>query len=558
MSGKEDYLDSLLRTVNEEEPSKDSALGKLADIQEKDREIQEDKAMQEDDLIALLDSLDDDAKDTDLAADDKDTPVEEMDFPEIAELFEEKEPQDTGKPAQAETDMLPEDFSQHVADVLQGESDVAETDMLQDEPGQAETDMLQDEPGQAETDMLQDEPEHAEPDRTQTLEDQSEIDDLMAALGGLGSDDQDMSKLIDSVSDNDDLSDISELLKKTDENEIDDDMLSLMGSLSDNPEPSNDGMREDITSDSSENVLEETEESGNKGWRKKKKEKREKKEKPEKREKGPGLLQRLLKFLTDEDDEDDAQIKQETGQLNLSDENINILRSIDNEKPIKPKKPKKEKKPKPKKEKKSKKEKKPKPPKPKKEKKEKPPTKPERPLGKKRILAAFFFGLTVFFGIQLFAVYLPDTFQKQEAKKAYREGDLHTVYELLSTKKLNKSEKAMFAGATLYMEIERKLESYENYKKMDGMELEALNALISGVEKYKRTIEAEAQSYGVSAQVKNVYLDLLAVLQNTYGIPEDEAIRLTMITDKVAYTKELKRIVGQEIPSFDEKGKLQY
>ena len=46
MSGKEDYLDSLLRTVNEEEPSKDSALGKLADIQEKDREIQEDKAMQ--------------------------------------------------------------------------------------------------------------------------------------------------------------------------------------------------------------------------------------------------------------------------------------------------------------------------------------------------------------------------------------------------------------------------------------------------------------------------------------------------------------------------------
>lgn len=551
MSGKEDYLDNLLKTVNAEEPGKDSALGKLSDIQEKDKEIQEDKVLQEDDLVALLDSLDDDAKDTDKivnsvdTASSVDTSADETDFPELAKLFEENEAQENGSAGLTEAGGLPEEDNdpqteQSEADALASALDGLDFDAFDD---------LKDDSQE----------EAAKGDEATEIQEQP-----LPQQDGEEPDDQDMSKLLDSISDKEDLAEISELLKKTDSNEIDDDMLSLMESLSEGPEPSDDGGQEsmDQSVPDFEQGETEKEESGHKGWwnrkkeKKEKKEKKPKKEKGEKKEKGPGIFQRLLLLLTEESEEDGVELNKEKDQLNLSDENIEILRDIDKEKPKKAKKPKKEKKPKQKKEPKPKKEKKPKPPKPKKEKKEKPPTKPERPLGRKRIMAAIFLGITVYFGIQLFVVYLPDNFQKQEAKKAYQEGDLHTVYELLSTKKLNKNEETIFEASTLYMEMERKIESYGNYKMMDGMELEALNALISGVEKYKHVVEEEAQRYGVSAQVKNAYLDILAALQNDYGITEEEAVRLSMITDKVAYTKELKRIVGQEIPSFDEKGNL--
>ena len=146
----------------------------------------------------------------------------------------------------------------------------------------------------------------------------------------------------------------------------------------------------------------------------------------------------------------------------------------------------------------------------------------------------------------VFTSYIPGTIERQEGRKAFQAGDYQKAYELLSAKKVKGSEEAMRNGATLCLQMDRKLESYENYGKLEGMELEQLHALISGVDKYRK-IEAEAEQYGVTEPVRSTYLDILDILQSQYGVSEEQAQELALITDRVAYTKELKRILGQEV-----------
>jgi len=50
--------------------------------------------------------------------------------------------------------------------------------------------------------------------------------------------------------------------------------------------------------------------------------------------------------------------------------------------------------------------------------------------------------------------------------------------------------------------------------------------------------------------VKNVYLDILDILQSEYGVSEEKAKELSLIMDSVSYTKELKRILGEEVMDF--------
>ena len=280
---------------------------------------------------------------------------------------------------------------------------------------------------------------------------------------------------------------------------------------------------------------------------------RKKKEKPVKAdagspEKKQGLLRRLFAFFMEDEELEDVGDDKE--QISVSEENIAILEGLDQEKKSKKKekkpkapKEKKEKKPKAPKEKKSKKEKKPKPKKEKKPKEPKEPEKPLKPIGIKKIMTGAFFGVTVFGMILLFTSYIPTNMEKQEGKKAFAEGDYQKAYDLLVTKKVNEEEEAALKGATLCLQMQRKMESYENFSRLEGMELERLHALISGVDKYWK-IEAEAQQYGVSEPVRNTYLSILDVLQSVYGVSEEQAREIGILTDDVAYTKALKQILG--------------
>jgi len=261
------------------------------------------------------------------------------------------------------------------------------------------------------------------------------------------------------------------------------------------------------------------------------------------------LLKKLLSFLAG--DEEDIDSPDEAGDSYLPVENKAVSEEADKGKSKDGKKAKKSKKEKDKE--KRKKEKLKKEIKARQNKPPKAPEKPLRPIGKKRIIVTVLFSVTILGVILLLTSYIPDFIERREGAAAYAEGNYERVYELLATKKLRGKEQSIYDAALLCLQMDRRLKSYENCKKMEGMEVEQLHALISGVDRYQKIYE-QAQQCGVTEHIDSVYGTILDILQSEYGISQAEAERLVAIEDKIEYTKELMRIVGQEIPTAADDG----
>ena len=288
-------------------------------------------------------------------------------------------------------------------------------------------------------------------------------------------------------------------------------------------------------------------------------------EKPKKQ----GFFGRLLEVLLEEDEEDDlAGGSEDAGAElgNLSDENKELLAELKAE-------DKKNAKKKDKKEKKGKKGKKKdgeagaegegeeggeaKPKKPKKEKKKKKeknieeePKVPEKKLSKKKVSSIFFFCATIAACIIVLSTLLPTQIEKQEARVAYDYGQYEQVYELLYGKKLSEEDDALLQKSSIILQMRRKLESYDNYMKLD-MPLEALNALMEGVNRY-RNLRDEAELYRVGDELYDVYEQILSALADSYGVSESEALDILSAEDDVAYSQRLESIVYGDIWSDGE------
>jgi hypothetical protein len=107
-------------------------------------------------------------------------------------------------------------------------------------------------------------------------------------------------------------------------------------------------------------------------------------------------------------------------------------------------------------------------------------------------------------------------------------------------KNLSEEDEILLEKSTLVLQMQRKLDSCENYEKLD-MPLEALDALISGVERYNE-IFAEAEQYRVGDDVRDIYEQILDKLSE-YGVSESEAQDIIALGDNVTYTQKLKSIV---------------
>lgn len=528
MSSKEDYLDSLLNTVNAGTPSREAALNKLAGIQDEEKNT------------APLDMEMDDTG-------------EDMEFPELAKLFADdsiidKDTAETQETQKEETSS--EESSSDAASVVQSEK------VSMDEPAAAETVQPV---GEVQSEPVLDENASEVPSKEEAL--QASVDDGIAALMQGMDDDSDLARISEllngTVSDAETANPEPAAAEGTGDNELarqEAAMRELAGLQSADTEDA----KSDAVSDKEQKKAQKQEEKEKKKQERealkeaKKAEKEKKKEEKrlakEERKKKPGALKRLFTFLTESEDdleETDKGAIAEKEQLGLSQENADILEDLgkqkkkDKKEKKKKEKASKEKKPKVKKEKKTK---------PKKEKKVKPPAEPEkplRPIGVRRIAVTLFFAATILGMICLFVFYIPGVMERQEGRKAFLDGDYQKAYELLETKKVKGGEADILKGATLCMEMKRQVESYEVYHKLDGMELQQLDALIFGIEKYQR-IQDEAQQYGVIESVRDSYIEILGILDTEYGVSEEQALALTQITDKVAYTKALKQILGIE------------
>lgn len=257
------------------------------------------------------------------------------------------------------------------------------------------------------------------------------------------------------------------------------------------------------------------------------------------KEKKPGFLSKLITALMQDDDFDDAaeenkKLLKEIGDEGKKDKKGKRKKGkggADDQKTAKKadkKKPKKEK---------PKKQKAPKQPKEKKEGQAK--EKAGKPLGKRTWFVLIAFSGTLLASIILLSVFLPEYADKKAARRAFYAGDYETAYTLLYDQKINADDVLIYNKAKTICTMERRIKSYENNMTLNR-ELEAVDALLKGVSCYQ--LLTEADEYGVRSQVDALYSQICSILENNYGISEEEALEINTY-DSEAYTRKLHEVV---------------
>ena len=267
-----------------------------------------------------------------------------------------------------------------------------------------------------------------------------------------------------------------------------------------------------------------------------------------------GFFSKIIAFLTETDDDGkDSDAESESG-MKPSDENKNILNELDEEDKKKKKKKVKGSKMQPEdslddeedetegagtaKKKKGKK------------KKDKlsaaepviePVTKPVKKISKKNIAIITGLCLTLTAMIIVMCSIVPEFFDKRKARDAYYQSDFSKSYELLYGRKLDNSDTIIFNKSRIILELNRKIDSYHNYLAI-GKEVQALDALMSGVQKYP-DILLEAEEYHVTQEVNAIYETVLNILNDKYDISEPVA-KVINDYDDLTYTRKLESLVN--------------
>lgn len=271
--------------------------------------------------------------------------------------------------------------------------------------------------------------------------------------------------------------------------------------------------------------------------------------------KSKNIFSRIFAFLTEADDEgENERLRAEHGMA-PSDENKNILEELDEEDKKKKKKKIKGKKGQPEeipedededgevKDNEKKKDKK-------KRKKDKPSkdvideslvaAKPGKKISKRNVAIIAGLCLTLTAVIVVLCSIVPGFFDKRKAREAYYQSNYQESYELLYGKKLDNSDSIIFNKSRIVLGLNRKLNSYHNYLSI-GKEVQALDALMSGVEKYPEIL-LEAEEYHVTQEINAIYETILNILNDKYDMSEPVA-KVIISYDDLTYTRKLESIV---------------
>lgn len=271
-----------------------------------------------------------------------------------------------------------------------------------------------------------------------------------------------------------------------------------------------------------------------------KKDKKEKKAREEKKE--GGLLAKLAHILFHEADEDVESVTiKEPEQVDvkeLSDENQQILRELEESEKAssRKKKEKKEKKPKQKKEKKPKpkKEKKPKP------KKEKKPKEPDLtpPLPKVPVILIWVMAISLM--VLVLAGTNLTSYQNHisEAKQLYLEGDYAEAYAQMDGLSLHSADKDLYAQLEILSTVSSKYDAYQSFQKYEKYDM-ALDSLICAEGRYHVNY-SKAEEADCAEEMNQMESLIQTALQEKYQMSTDEAVQLYSLRDRDEYTREVQ------------------
>lgn len=401
-------------------------------------------------------------------------------------------------------------------------------------------------------------------------------EDAASDTTGSTSADDDFSDILEIMDEDPDLAEINDMLKKVDKNEPvqdDDDVMGLLNQMADDEskeaEPVTQSIPESVPEPEKVNVdaIASQEESSTgkkkKGIKKAKKKapKESKKSKEsstedtaveESKEKKPGVLSKVFHLLTDEWEPEptEEELAQAAEEAKAAKEEADAKKAEDKKAKAEEKKAKAAEKEAAKKakaeeaaaKKKEKQDAKEAKLAEKRAKEEAEAPKNQKRLSPKKIAVVTVFAASVLAGILLFSNYASFQDSIAKARRAYYAGDYKSVYIETYGEKLDESDSIIEAKSKVILTMQRKLDSYQNHMKL-GQNVEALNALITGLQTYD-TINQEAESYGVLAEVDSIKDEILAILESNYGLNEEEARALLQDDDKVSYTLALDRIAN--------------
>lgn len=399
--------------------------------------------------------------------------------------------------------------------------------------------------------------------------------DTSDAIENMSSDD-DFSDILEIMDEDPDLAEINDMLKKVDKNEPvqdDDDVMGLLNQMADDeskeaepvtqfipesvPEPEKVNVdaiapRDEASTGKKKKGIKKAKKKAPKESKKSKESSTEDTAVEESKEKKPGVLSKVFHLLTDEWEPEptEEELAQAAEEAKAAKEEADAKKAEDKKAKAEEKKAKAAEKEAAKKakaeeaaaKKKEKQDAKEAKLAEKRAKEEAEAPKNQKRLSPKKIAVVTVFAASVLAGILLFSNYASFQDSIAKARRAYYAGDYKSVYIETYGEKLDESDSIIEAKSKVILTMQRKLDSYQNHMKL-GQNVEALNALITGLQTYD-TINQEAESYGVLAEVDSIKDEILAILESNYGLNEEEAKALLQDDDKVSYTLALDRIAN--------------
>lgn len=149
-------------------------------------------------------------------------------------------------------------------------------------------------------------------------------------------------------------------------------------------------------------------------------------------------------------------------------------------------------------------------------------------LSRKSFLVLVAFCATIVAAVVFLSVFLSDYVDKTRAREAFNNGDYNEAYVLLYGKDLNAGDEVIYHRVSLRLHLERKLDVYQ-YCMSNGEVSQALNTLLQGVAQYNEIVDGD--TYGAGNELREVYLRILDILSQQYGLDEEEAMELLTYDD---------------------------
>lgn len=262
-----------------------------------------------------------------------------------------------------------------------------------------------------------------------------------------------------------------------------------------------------------------------------------------------GFFAKLMDLLFGEDEEEKAPEKIEGADdlENISDENMEILRAMNDDKLTEPAgkkgKKKKEKKKKEKKEKepKEKKEKKPREKKPKKEKPKKERGPKEKPLPKGPVLLIWILALSIFALVFIGNSLLSYSNSISAAETSFDRGSYVESYKELAGLKVRSGDEELYEQAKLLAGVQTELDAYYSMMEVRKFDL-ALDCLVRGLGRAELH-RADAVELGVELQLNTIVSELSMQLTDQFNVTEAQAAELYAIEKRDDYSLALDAIL---------------